>query len=129
FDVIMTLIENHPIFHNESNNPQFAISLQLANFLVWAGHYVNAASCNDVAKWAGVWAGTVVLLTKRAVVTLISLHDMVMCKPTNEEKIKSKAYAGLKVCPSWQNSWFSVDGTIFPLFQKPNHFGDVIHQS
>ncbi|EGO05127.1 hypothetical protein SERLA73DRAFT_43594 [Serpula lacrymans var. lacrymans S7.3] len=123
FDVIVTLINNHPIFHNKSNNSQFAVSLQLTIFLVWAGHYGNAASCNDVAKWAGVSAGTVVLLTKWVVVALISLYDMVMCKPTNEEKIKAKAYAGSKVCPLWQNGWHSVDGTTFPLFQKPSHFG------
>ncbi|EGN95055.1 hypothetical protein SERLA73DRAFT_61088, partial [Serpula lacrymans var. lacrymans S7.3] len=125
FDAIMTLIENHPIFHNESNNPQYAVSLQLAIFLVRAGHYGNAVSCDDVAEWAGVSAGTVALLTKQVVVALISLHDMVMCKPTNEEKIKAKAYAGSKVCPSWQNGWLSVDGTTFLLFQKPSHFGEA----
>ncbi|EGN98584.1 hypothetical protein SERLA73DRAFT_110154, partial [Serpula lacrymans var. lacrymans S7.3] len=125
FDAIVTLIENHQIFHNSSNSPQYPTALQLGIFLVRVGHYGNAASCNEVAEWAGVSVGTVVLSTKRVALALMSLHDMAMCSPTDDEKRKAKAFVQSKVCESWRDGWLSVDGTTFPLFQKPSHFGEA----
>ncbi|KAG1728035.1 uncharacterized protein EDB91DRAFT_1253620 [Suillus paluster] len=54
FDDILDHISSHPIFQNGSNNPQLPISIQLAIFLNWAGHYGNAITLQDVTQWAGI---------------------------------------------------------------------------
>ncbi|EGN98268.1 hypothetical protein SERLA73DRAFT_15263, partial [Serpula lacrymans var. lacrymans S7.3] len=125
FDLIVTLIENHQIFHNSSNSPQYPTALQLGIFLVRVGHYGNAALCNEVAEWAGVSVSTVVLSTKWVALALMSLHNMAMCRLTDDEKQSAKAFVQSKVCKSWCDGWLSVDGTTFPLFQKPSHFGEA----
>ncbi|EGO23840.1 hypothetical protein SERLADRAFT_409092 [Serpula lacrymans var. lacrymans S7.9] len=81
FDLIVTLIENHQIFHNSSNSPQYPTALQLGIFLVRVGHYGNAALCNEVAEWAGVSVSTVVLSTKL----------------TDDEKQSAKAFVQSKL--------------------------------
>ncbi|EGN94552.1 hypothetical protein SERLA73DRAFT_188510 [Serpula lacrymans var. lacrymans S7.3] len=50
FNLIVALIEAHPMFHNSLNSPQYPVSLQLAIFLNRAGHYGNAAACSDIAE-------------------------------------------------------------------------------
>jgi hypothetical protein len=49
FDCIVEKIQSNPIFSNRSNNLQLPVSIQLAIFLNWAGHYGNAISTEDVA--------------------------------------------------------------------------------
>ncbi|KAG2055850.1 hypothetical protein BDR06DRAFT_853816, partial [Suillus hirtellus] len=50
FDDILNQISGHPIFCNQSNNPQLPVSIQLAIFLNCASHYGNAISLKDVAQ-------------------------------------------------------------------------------
>ena len=59
FTHIVQLIENNPVFHNNSNNPQLPVRTQLAIFLNAAGHYGNAATSQDMGEWAGVSVSTV----------------------------------------------------------------------
>ena len=59
FVKIVDLIRDHHIFHNNSNNPQLSVQIQLAIFLNTAGHYGNAATLQNLAEWAGVSIGTV----------------------------------------------------------------------
>ena len=59
FTHIVQLIENNPVFHNNSNNPQLPVCTQLAIFLNAVGHYGNAAISQDMREWAGVSVGTV----------------------------------------------------------------------
>ncbi|KAG2062475.1 hypothetical protein BDR04DRAFT_1040320, partial [Suillus decipiens] len=44
FAELMNLIQGHPIFHNNLNNSQLPITVQLAVFLNGIGHYGNAAT-------------------------------------------------------------------------------------
>ncbi|KAG8220662.1 hypothetical protein J3R82DRAFT_2944 [Butyriboletus roseoflavus] len=44
FVKIVDLIQNHHIFHNNSNNPQLPVQIQQAIFLNAARHYGNAAT-------------------------------------------------------------------------------------
>jgi hypothetical protein len=66
FDDILDLISDHPIFHNNSNNSQLPIAIQLAIFLNHAGHYGNSISLLDVSQWAGVSVGSVINCTNPA---------------------------------------------------------------
>ncbi|KAG2343723.1 hypothetical protein BDR05DRAFT_883912, partial [Suillus weaverae] len=50
FDDILDDISGHPIFQIRFNNPQLPISIQLAIFLNWAGHYGNAITLQNVAQ-------------------------------------------------------------------------------
>lgn len=44
FMELVNQINNHPVFYNNSNNPQLPVLVQLAIFLNSAGHYGNAAT-------------------------------------------------------------------------------------
>ncbi|KAG2059183.1 hypothetical protein BDR06DRAFT_1072085 [Suillus hirtellus] len=81
FDDILNLISGHPIFHNNSNNLQLPISIQLAIFLNCVGHYGNSATLQDVSEWAGISVGSVVNCTNRIMVALLDQHDAFMGFP------------------------------------------------
>ncbi|KAG2065103.1 hypothetical protein BDR04DRAFT_969908, partial [Suillus decipiens] len=49
FAELMNLIQGHPIFHNNSNNPQLPIAVQLTVFLNGISHYGNAATTKDIS--------------------------------------------------------------------------------
>lgn len=57
---------------------------------------------------------------------LISLHDLAIHLPSDAEKEASKQWVedSLK-CPEWRDGFISVDGTKFPLFQRPGLHGDA----
>jgi hypothetical protein len=54
FDKVLAKIAGDPVFFNKSNTPQQPVEEQLAVVLFRFGHYGNAASLQNVAKWAGV---------------------------------------------------------------------------
>lgn len=54
FDDILDLISAHPIFHNNSHNPQLPVSIQLAIFRNRIGHYGNSIAVEYVAQWASI---------------------------------------------------------------------------
>ncbi|KAG6880686.1 hypothetical protein C0992_003027, partial [Termitomyces sp. T32_za158] len=58
FDTILTLIQDHPVFANNSNVPQASVEEQLAVTLYQMGRYGNAASVEDVARIAGISEGS-----------------------------------------------------------------------
>ena len=49
FQVLLHLIEEHPVFQNNSNTPQKSVEVQLATTLYRMGRYGNGASLEDVA--------------------------------------------------------------------------------
>jgi hypothetical protein len=125
FDRLVELIENHEIFHNNSNIPQLPIPIQLATFLVRVGHYGNASSPEYVAQWAGISVGTVINITYRCLIAFLALHDEAIAIPPEEEKEQAKAYVEVATCPEWRNGFLLADGTKFPLFQKPGLHGEA----
>jgi len=125
FDGILEKICNHRIFHNNSNVPQLPVETQLAIFLFRVGHYGNAASPEAIGHWAGVSPGTVANSTNRVMVALLALHDELIRLPTSEEKEVVKEWVAKKVCPEWRDGYLVVDGTKFPLFQRPGLHGNA----
>ncbi|EGO22573.1 hypothetical protein SERLADRAFT_440586 [Serpula lacrymans var. lacrymans S7.9] len=73
-----------------------------------SGHYGNGFTPADIADWAGLSVGTVVV-----------------GPPTREEKDAAKAWVENQVCAEWRNGCLAVDGTNISLFQKPSHFGET----
>ena len=125
FDSLVNRIANHPIFHNNSNNSQLPVYIQLSIFLFRAGHYGNASSPEDTAQWAGVSIGGVEKSTDRVVVALLSCHDEAIHFPDATQKESSKSYVENAVCREWHGGFLLVDGSKFPFYQRPGLHGDA----
>ena len=101
FDDILDQISDHPIFTNQSNNPQLPAAIQLGIFLNRAGHYGNAISPEDVCQWAGVSVGSVINCTNRVIVALLELHDKFVLFPTpeSEDAELCRQFSESRSCP------------------------------
>lgn len=129
FTELVNQISNHPVFHNNSNNPQLPVPVQLAIFLNSAGHYGNAATTEDVAEWAGVSTGTVYNCHRRVMIALLQHHDTVInfdpLYPDDQvERERAKKWVEERTCSEWRGGFLCVDGTPFNLFQKPGLHGE-----
>jgi hypothetical protein len=126
FDQILEKINNDPIFTNASQNPQMPIEEQLAITLYRFGHFGNAASLDDVAKWSGYAKGTVLLATQRAMTAILrrEFMDEAVSLPTEEQKEEAKEWVESKSCKAWRDGWCMVDGTLVPLYERPFWFGE-----
>lgn len=129
FDDILDQISDHPIFHNQSNNPQLPVSIQLAIFLNRAGHYGNAVSLEDVAQWAGVSTGSVVNCTHRVMIALLEEHDRYISFPAgdSEDAELARQFAESRTCPEWRRGFLAIDGSTINLFAKPSYFGESFY--
>ncbi|KAF7321839.1 DDE Tnp4 domain-containing protein [Mycena kentingensis (nom. inval.)] len=121
FDVLLQLIQDHPIFTNNSNNPQAPVEEQLAVTLYRMGRYGNGASVQDIARTAGCSEGSVENFTNRVFTAIESLHDLFVRPLTEEEKDREKQWVedSLGFGGLWREGWIMYDGTIVPLFTKP----------
>ncbi|KAG2336457.1 hypothetical protein BDR05DRAFT_896703, partial [Suillus weaverae] len=129
FDDILDDISDHPIFQNQSNNPQLPISIQLAIFLNRAGHYGNAITLEDVAQWAGVSVGSVVNCTNRVMVVVLDAHDQFICFPAGDSEDSDLAwkFAESRTCPEWRGGFLAIDGSTMDLFTKPGYYGETFY--
>ncbi|KAG2745641.1 hypothetical protein P692DRAFT_20741219 [Suillus brevipes Sb2] len=130
FDDILDLISGHPIFHNNSNNSQLPIAIQLAIFLNCAGHYSNSISLVDVSQWAGVSVGSVVNCTNRVMVALLDQHDAFMGFPPHDSRdfeLARRYSAKASTCPEWRNGILAVNGTTVDLFATPGFFHQAFY--
>jgi hypothetical protein len=64
FDIVLSLIEHHPVFRNNSNHPQAPVEVQLVVTLYRTGRCGNGASIQDIARAAGCSEGSVENYTK-----------------------------------------------------------------
>ena len=60
FHVLLCLIEDHPIFFNNSHVSQTAVETQLAVTLFRMGRFGNGASLEDIARNCGISEGSVI---------------------------------------------------------------------
>ena len=123
FDALVSLIEDHEVFQNESRNNQAPVEEQLAIALRRFGHFGSAASNEEIAQWAGYSAGFVTLCTRRIITVFNSLHDLAIQWPTAAEKRAASDWVESRSCHAWRRGYAMVDGTLVPLFAKPGHFG------
>ena len=120
FDRIVEKIEDDPIFSNNSQNDQMPVEHQLAILLYRFGHFGNAASLDDVAKWAGYAKGTVILATRRVMTAILcpEFMDKAVSYPTAEEKEEAKVWIEKHSCYEWRDGWCMVDGTLVPFAER-----------
>ena len=124
FTNLVQKIENHPIFINNSNNPQLPIPVQLSIFLNGVGHYGNGAATDDIAEWAGVSVGTVYNCYRHVMVAILQHHDNAihfdpMELEDQEQREQAKKWVESRSCMEWRGGFLCVDGSPFNLFQKP----------
>ena len=129
FQVLLSLIENHPIFFNNSNIPQKPVHHQLATTLYRMGRYGNGASVIDVARFPGGSEGDVKNATHRCFTAIESLHDLFVRPLTMEEKEMEKQWIDnhLGFQGLWREGWVMYDGTIVVLYQRPGMDGNAYY--
>ncbi|KIY60886.1 hypothetical protein CYLTODRAFT_363592, partial [Cylindrobasidium torrendii FP15055 ss-10] len=99
FRTLLDLIEDDPVFQNNSHVPQTPVDVQLATTLYRMGRYGNGGSCKDIARVLGIGDGT-----------------------KEEEKKwmdKHLGYTG----GLWREGYLMYDGTIVVLYSKPGQNG------
>jgi hypothetical protein len=126
FDHMVERISNDPVFSNDSPNAQISVELQLSIALYRFGHDGNAVSQQMVAHWGGVGKGTVCLITHRVMTAVLQPNFMqeAVRYPTDEEKERAKEWVAEHSCRAWRHGWLSVDGTLIPLYKRPNWYGE-----
>jgi hypothetical protein len=58
-------------------------------------------------------------------VAFLALHDVAVHWLMDEEKERAKEWVESVSCAEWRNGFCMVDGTLFPLLQKPGHHGEA----
>jgi hypothetical protein len=106
FDDILNHISNHPIFQNQSNNPQLPVSIQLTIFLNRVGHYGNAITLENVAQRAGMSVGSIVNCTNCVMIAVLDANDQFICFPAGNSENADLAHKFAKshICPEWLSS-------------------------
>lgn len=115
FDRLVKKIEDDTIFTNNSNNAQLSVEEQLAITLFRFGHSGNGASIQNIANWAGVGKGTVLLVTRRVMTAILRQEFMkdAVHYPSPEEKEKAKQWVEAHSCKAWRNGWY-LDSIVRP---------------
>ncbi|KII82824.1 hypothetical protein PLICRDRAFT_112152 [Plicaturopsis crispa FD-325 SS-3] len=126
FDDLVSALRDDPVFHNDSNNSQAPIEEQIAIALYRFGHFGNAASTMKVALAFGKGYGTVRLFTRRVMAAICSerFRQSALQWASDEDKERAKAWVEANSCPEWRDGWLMVDGTLVPLFQRPESHGN-----
>ena len=125
FDCFVSHIEDHSVFHNNSNNSQLPMCIQLYIFLFHAGHYGNVSSPEDTAQWTGISVGRVEKCTDCVIIAILSCHDEAIHLPDAMEKESPKSYVGSAVCYKWCGKFLLADGSKFLFYQHLGLHGDA----
>jgi hypothetical protein len=129
FDTVLSLIEHHPAFRNNSHYPQTPVEIQLSVTLYRMGRYGNGASVQDIARVAGCSEGSVENYTNRCFNAIEDLQEVFIRKLTPEEKEREKEWIDdqLGFRGIWREGWIMYDGTIVVLHQRPGLNGDAYY--
>ncbi|KAG2156764.1 uncharacterized protein EDB93DRAFT_1079210 [Suillus bovinus] len=122
FDDVLDFISDHPIFQNQSNNPQLSVSIQLAIILNRAGHYRNAITLEDVAQWAGVSVGSIVNCTNCVMIVVLDAHNQFICFPADNSEDADLARKFAESC-----TFLAINGSTMNFFTRPGYFGETFY--
>jgi hypothetical protein len=114
--VLGTLIQQHPVFINNSTFKQAHPTWQLAIALYRFGHNGNGANVIDLSARFGIGAGTVSLYTSRVITALLSIMGDWIKWPDSSRRAhiwRAMREEGFPGCVGF------LDGTTIPLCKKP----------
>ena len=123
FFKLISLIEDNPIFHSNSNHTQAHVAIQLAVTLERLGCDGNGVSVGRVARNFGVASGTVVLFTRRIVSAINALTHLYIKWPGPSERklISRRIYENYNI----PDCVGIVDGTHFIIKDQPTIDGAI----
>ncbi|CAG8624168.1 3103_t:CDS:2 [Acaulospora colombiana] len=112
FNLLANILQDHPVFYNQSTNGQISVEEQVAITLYHLGHCGNGVSLTKIGNWAGCGHGTIHLITQRVLTAIYdsSFRKKAIFLPSEEEKEALRGWAESKSCPEWRNGWCGVDG-------------------
>jgi hypothetical protein len=127
FDELYNTIKDHPVFHNNSNNLQMPVDVQLVITLHWFSHYRNAASVMKIALWARVGYGSIPNVTMCMMMVLCNecFCRVAMAWPNHTKIEHAKEWVEHQSSPAWVGGWSMVNGALVPLFQRPHYYGNT----
>jgi hypothetical protein len=75
----------------------------------------------------GVGQGTVPLVTSRVLKAVFSerFRAASLQWPSEEKKEEAKRWIEGRTCAAWRDGWLMVDGTLIPLFRRPQFYGNT----
>jgi hypothetical protein len=122
FLYVLRQIEYHDIFAPRGVRPQLPVAHQLALTLERLGSSGNSASVGRFSRNLNVATGTVVNVPRRVLEALVSLGPLFLKWPDASRRAEISAVMkneGFEGCVGF------VDGTTFPIFQRPGKDGEV----
>ncbi|MBW0488287.1 hypothetical protein O181_028002 [Austropuccinia psidii MF-1] len=122
FHFIYNKIKDHQVFKNSSNSKQVPISHQLALTLERLGSNGNAGSVGKFARNFNVGRGTVISISRRVLEAINSYEKYYIQWPNQNRRYEISQVMrqeGFEECVGF------IDGTNFPLYQKPAWQGEV----
>ncbi|KAI7965436.1 hypothetical protein MJO29_003534 [Puccinia striiformis f. sp. tritici] len=118
---LLQLIEQNPVFYNNSRNPQREPPIQIAVAICCLGSNGNGSAVYQLKNLFQVGYGTVDLYTRRVIKAIYELRSSLISWPTKCERIESSQVMqdkGLLGCVGF------VDGTLIALTQSPEKYFD-----
>jgi hypothetical protein len=119
---VLRNIYQNPVFFSQGRKPQLPVPHQLALTLEWLGTYGNGASIGCLSQNLSVGRGTVVKVTRRILTALLDLGKQYFTWPDQE---RQKEISEVMQLEGFDGCVGFVDGTNFPLFQRPGKDGEV----
>jgi hypothetical protein len=123
---LVQLIQQNPIFYNNSCNPQRDPPIQIAVAVCRLGSDGNSSAIYRFKNLFQVVFGTIDLYTRQVIHAIYKLWSSLVTWPTKSEQIESSQVMqeeGFPGCVGF------VDGTTIPLSQKPpkdgQHYSDL----
>ncbi|KAI7967485.1 hypothetical protein MJO29_000762 [Puccinia striiformis f. sp. tritici] len=117
FHQLVSEIQAHPVFQNQSNIPQRPVQDQLMVTLKRMGTYGNGASVGMLARFFRISEGTVILYCLRTIEAILSLEAQYTSWPDADGRcqiaLRVDEFTGFRNCVGF------IDGTLFPLYDKP----------
>jgi hypothetical protein len=134
FDYVLSLIDMHPVFHNNSLNPQMEPRVQLATALERFGCDGNGISTGRVAAlmgisfnkaiiYLGIGNGTVPLYTDRTIKAILSLKDEFITWPSDARRKDSSDFFEEEF--GIAGAVGIIDGTHIHFHERPHIDGEV----
>ena len=114
FQRLVSLLNTHPIFQNNSNHLQAPVELQIAIFLKRIGSKENIF---ELCSRFGIAEGTVYIYCKRVIISILSLKKTLVKWPTGEDK--QDVHRGFKNIGGMDNIIGAIDGSHIVLANAP----------